>query len=105
MSPENREKPVKIEVFGHFSKFQIFQIFYIVDLDNIDCFLAFATNRRSKQNLFRVLTAANMRKTTFLAIFSDLKFFKYFYILNIVSGHEFKAFATNRKSKKNYFVF
>ena len=60
---------------------------------------------RVSYDLFRVLTAANMRKTTFLAIFSNFKFFKFFYILNIVSRHQLKAFATNRKSKKNYFAF
>ena len=95
----------KLRFLAIFSSLKFFKFFYIVNLDNLDCLLAFAINRRSKRNLFRVLTAVNMRKTRFLAIFSNFKFFKFFYILNIVSGHQYKAFATIRKSKKNYFGF
>ena len=42
-----------------------------LNLDNLNCFLAFAKICRSKQNLFRVLTTVNMRKRTFFRIFSS----------------------------------
>ena len=103
--------------------------FYIVNLANLNCFLSFLKNCRSKKiyfafwrptickkwlfstlkffnfflyckfrqfklffiickklqvqkNLFSVLTTDNMRKMTFLSIFSTLKFLKFFYNVN-----------------------
>jgi hypothetical protein len=70
-----------------------------------DHFWAFAKNRRSKKNLFRVLTTDNMRKMTFLSIFSTLKFFKFFHIANLDNFNCFSAFAKNCRSKKIYFAF
>ena len=119
----------KNDIFVHFFNFKIFQIFFIVNLDNLNCFLSFSVNLRSKKiyfafwrpticekwhffnfeifqiflyckfrqfklffiickklqvqkNLFSVLTTDNMRKMTFLSIFSTLKFLKFFYNVN-----------------------
>ena len=64
-----------------------------------------AKNRRSKKNLFRVLTTVNMRKMTFLSIFSTLKFFKFFFIVNLDNLNCFLSFSVNLRSKKIYFAF
>ena len=91
-----------------FSTLKFFKFFYIVNLDNLNCFLSFAKNRkkpRVQKNLFRVLTTVNMRKMTFLTIFSTLKFFKFFFIVNLDNFNCFSSFAKNRRSKKNYFAF
>ena len=41
----------------------------------------------------------------FLSIFSTLKFFKFFYIVNLVNLNCFQLFAKNRRSIKIYFAF
>ena len=96
-----------------FSTLKFFKFFYIVNLDNLNCFLSFAKNRRSKKNLFRVLTTVNMRKMTFFSIFSTLIFlyckfrqFELFFIISKklqVQKNLFRVLTTDNMRKMTFF--
>ena len=89
-----------------FSTLKFFKFFHIVNLDNLNCFLSFAKNRRSKKNLFRGLTTVHMQKNDFLSIFSTLKFFNFFLYCKF---SQFKLFSIickkSQVQKKIYFAF
>tara|TARA_B100001146_G_C15765574_1_gene257766 strand:+ start:103 stop:324 length:222 start_codon:yes stop_codon:yes gene_type:complete len=49
-----------------FSGLKFFKYFSFLNIDSGDQYKAFAENRRSNENLFRVLTAVNLQNNSFL---------------------------------------
>ena len=88
-----------------FSTLKFFKFFYIVNLDNLNCFLSFAKNCRSKQVRKKFISRFDERQYAKNDIFSTLKFFKIFYIVNLDNLNCFLSFAKNCRSKKIYFAF
>ena len=96
---------VKFEVFAHFFNFKIFQIFLYCKFRQFKLFFIISKKPQVQKKLFRVLTTVNMRKMTFLSIFSTLKFFNFFFIVNLDNLNCFLSFSVNLRSKKIYFAF
>ena len=77
----------------HFFDLKIFQILLYCKFRQFKLFFIICKKPQVQKKLFRVLTTVNMRKMTFLSIFSTLKFFKFFYIVNLDNLNCFSSFA------------
>ena len=82
--------------------------------DKIDTNQTQKTKRQNSKPFLSYLASISQKSTKnrpkftnsrFLSIFSTLKFFKFFYIVNLDNLNCFLAFAKNCMSKKIYFAF